>query len=131
MKTSISNIQENYKKTWRRKSEVQSKKDDEDIAPEIDEVDNRRMMGEVPNKECENQSFSYEVDQAQERRVPKEEYDTFVDLDDVLQINNPLANERNMQKENSKEEDEEASIAQNNGDDDELPKARSTSRIER
>jgi uncharacterized protein YacL (UPF0231 family) len=63
------------------------------------------------------------VDQAQERRVPKEEYDTFVDLDDVLQINNSLANERNMQKENSKEEDEEASIAKNCGDDDELPKA--------
>jgi hypothetical protein len=57
MKTSISNIQEDYKKTWRRKYEVQSKKDDEDIAPEINEVDNRRMMGEVPNKECKNQIF--------------------------------------------------------------------------
>jgi hypothetical protein len=56
------------------------------------------MMGEVPNKECENQSFAYEVDQAQEMRVPKEEYDTIVDLDDVLQINSPLANEIKMKK---------------------------------
>jgi hypothetical protein len=54
------------------------------------------MMDEVPNKECENQSFSYEVDQAQERRVPKREYDTIVDFDDVLQIHIPLANERKM-----------------------------------
>ena len=42
------------------------------------------------------------MDQAQERRVPKEEYDTIVVLDDVLQINSPLANERKMEKENSK-----------------------------
>jgi hypothetical protein len=52
MKTSISNIQENYKKTWRRKSEVQRKIEKQDT--KIDEVDNRRMIGEVPNKECEN-----------------------------------------------------------------------------
>jgi hypothetical protein len=38
------------------------------------------------------------VDQAQETRVPKEEYDTFVDLDDVLQINNPLATKRKNEK---------------------------------
>jgi hypothetical protein len=60
------------RKVWRRKSEVQSKKDDEHIAPKIDKVDNRRMMGEVPNKECENQSFPYKVDQDHERRVLKE-----------------------------------------------------------
>jgi hypothetical protein len=59
------------------------------------------------------------VDQAQERRVTKREYDTIVDFDDVLQINNLLANERKMLKTNSKEEDEEDSIPQNS-DDDEL-----------
>jgi hypothetical protein len=94
----------NYKdkKVWRRKSEVQNKEDEENIAPEIDEVENRRMMGEVSNKECENQIFAYKMDQAQERRIPKSEYDTSVVLDDVLQINSSLANENKMQKENSK-----------------------------
>ena len=53
MKTCISNIQENYKKTWIRELKVQRKKYNEDITPEIKEVDNRRMMGEVPNNECE------------------------------------------------------------------------------
>jgi hypothetical protein len=67
--------EETHKQIW-RKFKVQNKKYDEDIAPEIDAVDNRRMMGEFSNKECENQSFSYEVDQAQEMRVPKEEYMT-------------------------------------------------------
>ena len=59
------------------------------------------------------------MDQAQERRVPKEEYDTIVVLDDVLQINSPLANERKMEKENSKEEDEEIFVTKNSDDDDE------------
>jgi hypothetical protein len=33
------------------------------------------MMGESPNKECEIQ---YEIDQAQEREVPIEEYNTIL-----------------------------------------------------
>jgi len=52
-------------KVWRRKSEVRNKKYEEDMAPKIDEAGNIRMMGEVPNKECENQSLAYKVDQAQ------------------------------------------------------------------
>jgi hypothetical protein len=44
-------------------------------------------MGEVPNKECENQSLAYKVDQSQEMRVPKRDYDTSVVLDVVMQIN--------------------------------------------
>jgi hypothetical protein len=116
-KTNILNYKD--KKVWRRKSEVQNKEDEENIAPEIDEVENRRMMGEVSNKECENQSFSYKVDQAQERRIPKREYDTSVVLDDVLQINSSLANEKKMQKEDSKEKNEEVFVTQNNDDDDE------------
>jgi hypothetical protein len=38
------------------------------------------------------------VNQAQERRVPKEEYDTIVVLDDVVQINSSLADERKIEK---------------------------------
>jgi hypothetical protein len=39
------------KKLWKRKYEVQSKKNDEYITPGIDEVNNRRMMGKASNKE--------------------------------------------------------------------------------
>jgi hypothetical protein len=102
----IGNPNKQNNRIWKIKSELQSKKDDEYIAPEIDEVNNRRMVGKASNKEYKNQSFAYKVNQAQERRVSKEEYDTIVVLDDVLQINSPLANERKMEKENSKEEDE-------------------------
>jgi hypothetical protein len=38
-------------KTWKRKFEVPNKKDDEYIAPEIDEVYNRSLVGETSNKE--------------------------------------------------------------------------------
>jgi hypothetical protein len=44
-KTNILNYKD--KKLWRRKSEVKNKEDEENIASEIDEVENRRMMGEV------------------------------------------------------------------------------------
>jgi hypothetical protein len=115
----IGNPNKQNKKIWKRKSEVQSKKDDEYIAPEIDEVNSRRMVGKTSNKEYKNQSFAYKMNQAQERRIPKEEYDTIVVLDDVLQINSPLANERKIEKENSKEEDEEVFVTQNSDDDDE------------
>jgi hypothetical protein len=94
----IGNPNKQNKKIWKRKSKVQSKKDDEYIAPEIDEVNNRRIVGKASNKEYKNESFAYKVNQAQERRVPKEKYDTIVGLDDVLQINSPLANERKMEK---------------------------------
>jgi hypothetical protein len=40
-----------------------------------EEINNKKMMGEGPNKECEIQ---YEIDQAQEREVPIEEYDTIL-----------------------------------------------------
>jgi hypothetical protein len=58
------------------------------------------------------------VNQAQERRVPKEEYDTIVVLDDILQINSPLPNKRKIEKIKSKAEDEEVFITQNSDDDD-------------
>ena len=68
MKASISNIKENYKKIWRRKSKVQRKKNDEDIAPKINKIYNRRMMVEVSNKVYGNKIYSYKVDQAQEKK---------------------------------------------------------------
>jgi hypothetical protein len=43
--------------------------------PENKEINNKEMMGECPNKECEIQ---YEIGQAQEREVPLEEYDTIL-----------------------------------------------------
>ena len=39
------------------------------------------MMGEGPNKECEIQ---YEINQAQEKEVPIEEYGTISNSDDVI-----------------------------------------------
>jgi hypothetical protein len=50
-----------HKKIWRRKSEEEIKKND--IAPENEEINNKKMMSEGPNKECEIQN---EIDQAQE-----------------------------------------------------------------
>jgi hypothetical protein len=41
------------KNIW-RKSEVQNKKDDEDMASEIDEVEKRIMIGKTSNKEYKN-----------------------------------------------------------------------------
>jgi hypothetical protein len=119
MKESISSIKENYKKIWRRKDKVKRKKNDEDIAPEINKIDNRRMMGEVYDKVYGNKIYAYKVDQAQEKKNPKEKCDTIIELDKVLQINYPLPNKWKMQKENSKKKDKEAFVAQNN-DDDEL-----------
>ena len=98
MKESISNINENYKKIWRIKAIVQRKKNDEDIAPKINKIDNRRMMGEVSDKEQGNQSYLYKLEQAQEKKNPKENCDTSVKLDNVLQINYPLPNKWKMQK---------------------------------
>jgi hypothetical protein len=56
-----------HREIWRRKYEGESKKDD--ITPKNEEINNRKMMGEGPNKECEIQ---YEIDQDQEREVPIE-----------------------------------------------------------
>jgi hypothetical protein len=61
----IGNPNKHNKNIWKRKSKVQRKKDDEYIAPEIDEVNNRRMVGKASNKEYKNQSFSYKVNQDQ------------------------------------------------------------------
>jgi hypothetical protein len=87
---------------WRKRSE-QSYKDskktklqeNEDITPKIDEVDNKGMMGESCNKKSENLNFSYKVDQLQ--KVPKEEYDTTIDLDNIYKIKSPLVNEIKIQ----------------------------------
>jgi hypothetical protein len=106
-----------HEKVWRRKSEIESKKDD--LASENEEIDNKKMMGEVPNKECEIHRFEYEMDQTQERRVPKEEDDTIADPDDIMQIKSTLTNKRKMQTKNPKEENEEVSLTQNNDDNDE------------
>jgi hypothetical protein len=122
IKASISNIKENYKKIWRRKDKVQRKENDEVIASEIDKIDNKRMMGEVSNKVYENQSYAYKVDQAQEKKTPKEKCDTIAKLNNVLQINYPLPNKWKLQKENSEEKDKEAFVAQNSDDDDEISK---------
>ena len=62
-----------HRNIWRRKSEGESKKDD--IAPKNEEINNKKMMGEGPNKECEIQ---YEIDQTLEREIPIEEYDTIL-----------------------------------------------------
>jgi hypothetical protein len=61
----------------------------EDITPKIDEVDNKGMMSETSNKESEKSEFSYKVDQLQ--KVPKEEYDTTIDLDDIQKIKSTLS----------------------------------------
>ena len=39
------------KKTWKRKSEVANKKDEENIVPEYDEVNNRSLEDETSSKE--------------------------------------------------------------------------------
>ena len=62
-----------YGKIWRRKSKAESKKYDEDLAQKIKEIDNNKLMDETPNNECEIKSFAYEEEQAQGRRISKEE----------------------------------------------------------
>ena len=94
----IGNPNKQNKKVWKRKYEVHMKKNDKDIAPEMDKIDNRRMMGEVFDKVYENQSYAYEVDQDQEKKNPKEKCDTIAELDNVLQINYSLPNKWKMQK---------------------------------
>jgi hypothetical protein len=68
-----------HRNTWRRKIEGESKKDD--ITQENEEIDNKKMMGEGLNKECEIQ---YEINQAQEKEVPIEEYGTISNFDEVI-----------------------------------------------
>jgi hypothetical protein len=81
-------------KIWRKKFEIQNKKDDENIAPDID----RKMISEFPNKEYKDHSCTYKVDQTQERRISKEEHDKSAYLDNILQINCRVANKWKMQK---------------------------------
>jgi len=52
-------------------------------------------MGESSNKKSENQNFAYKVDQLQ--KVPKEEYDTHIHLDNVHKFKSLLVNERKIQ----------------------------------
>jgi hypothetical protein len=42
------------------------------------------MMGEVSDKEYENQSYAYKVDQVQEKKIPKGKCDTIAELDNVM-----------------------------------------------
>ena len=41
------------------------------IAPEIDEVNNRRLVGKNSNEEFNNQSYDYKLDQTQDMKTPK------------------------------------------------------------
>jgi hypothetical protein len=107
------------KKTWKRKSEVSNKKDDENIAPEIDEVNNRRLVGKTSNKEYNNQSYAYKVDQTQDMKTPKEKYDTIPKFDNVIQEDYPLPNKWKLIKEYSQNKDKEVSGAHNSDVDDE------------
>ena len=45
------------------------------------EINNKNMMGKIPNKECEIQ---YEINQSQENEVLVEEYGTILNSDDVI-----------------------------------------------
>ena len=67
----LGNPKKQNKKTWKRKSEVPNKKDDGNIAPEIDEVNNRILVGKNSNKEYNNQSYTYKVDQTQDMKTLK------------------------------------------------------------
>jgi hypothetical protein len=81
----IGNPNKQNKKTWKIKSEVPNKKYDENIAPEIDEVNNRILVGKTSNNEYSNQSYAYKADQTQDMKTPKEKYDTTPKLDNVIQ----------------------------------------------
>jgi hypothetical protein len=107
------------KKTWKIKSEVSNKKDDENIAPKIDEVNNRILVGKTYNKEYNNQSYAYKVDQTQDMKTPKEKTDTIPKLDNVIQEDYPLPNKWKLIKEYSQNKDKEASGAHNSDNDDE------------
>ena len=50
------------KKTWKIQSEVLNKKDDENIAPEIDEVNNRRLVGKTSQVKDEEASYAHNSD---------------------------------------------------------------------
>ena len=52
-----------HEKVWRRKFEIERKKND--LAPENEEIDNKKMIGEFPNKESEIHRFEYKIDQTQ------------------------------------------------------------------
>jgi plasmid replication initiation protein len=108
------------KKTWKRKSEVPNKKDDETIAPEIDELNNRRLVGKTSNKEYNNQIYAYKVDQTQDMKTPKEKYDNSK-IDNVIQEAYPLPNKWKLIEEYSQDKDKEASSAHNSDVDDESP----------
>jgi hypothetical protein len=117
----IGNPDKQNKKTWKRKSEVPNKKDDENIAPEIDEVNNKRLVGKTSNKEYNNQSYAYKVDQTQDMKTPKEKSDTTTKIDNVIQEDYPLPNKWKLIEEYSQDKDKEASSGHNSDVDDESP----------
>ena len=67
----IGNPNKQNKNIWKINFEVQNKENDEYIALEIDEVNNRRMVGKASNKEYKNQFFAYKVNKAKDKRVLK------------------------------------------------------------
>ena len=109
----IGNPNKLNKKVWKRKSKVPRKKDNEYISPEIDEVNNRRLVGKTSNKEYNNQSFAYKVDQTQDMKTPKEKSDTTPKIDNVIQEDYPLPNKWKLIEEYYQDKDKEASSAHN------------------
>jgi hypothetical protein len=88
----IGNPNKQNRNIWKKKSKVPSKKDNEYIAPKIDEVNNMRLVGKTSNKEYNNQIYAYKVYQDQDKKNPKEKYDTILELDNVIQVDYPLPN---------------------------------------
>jgi hypothetical protein len=107
------------KKIWKRKYEVPRKKDDEYTTYEIDEVNNRRLVGKTYNKEYNNQRYAYKVDQDQDKKTPTEKSNTIPELDNGIQVDYLLPNKWKIKKENSQNKDKEASGAQNSDNVDE------------
>jgi hypothetical protein len=77
------------------------------------------MVGKTSNKEYNNQSYAYKVDQARDKKTPKEKYDTIPELDKVIQVDYPLPNKWKIKKENFQNKDKEAFGAQNSDNNDE------------
>jgi hypothetical protein len=81
----IGNPNKQNTKIWKRKFEVPNKKCDENISPEINQVNNRRLVGKTSNKEYNSQSYAYKVDQTQDMKTPKEKSYTTPKLDNLVQ----------------------------------------------
>jgi hypothetical protein len=78
-------------------------------------------VGKNSNKEYNNQSYAYKVDQNQDMKTPKEKYDTTPKLDNVIQEDYPLPNKWKLIEEYSQDKDKEAYGAHSSDVDDESP----------